>query len=517
MNTPLSSLTSDIKGNLISGFIIFLIALPLSVGISVASGAPPTAGILSAIVGGILGSLISGSYVTISGAAAGLIVVILDAVNSLGGGDMERGFRLMLAAVVVAGILQILLGLLRVGTFGLAVPINALHGMMASIGLTIMTKQLYVLGGIKPIATNTIAQIAELPGRIQDENMEILMIGVLCLAAVLVFNYFPKLRKVVPPSLAAVIFGYALSSYVDIEHAHFVNIFNHEYKVGPEYLLHIPDSLASYVHAPLFENMLSGGFISATITICLVASIESLLSTYAVDKLDPLKRTSDLNMDLISKGVCNSILGMIGGLPIISEIVRSSANVMSGATQRTSNLFHGIFVLAFIVLFPSILNHIPLTTFAAILIFVGYRLAQPSQLLHIYKSGKSQLMVFLFTIVVTLSTDLLIGILAGTVLELTINVFKAKSFRGLFTLRREVSETQEQSVITINSPCVFTNVVPLKRVIESQNARSVNVKFNDPFMDHSTKEILANIRAQFARENKEVVYSGVDIRAGGSH
>lgn len=517
MSNSFASFSSDIKGNLISGFIIFLIALPLSVGISVASGAPPTAGILSAIVGGILGSLISGSYVTISGAAAGLIVVILDAVNSLGAGDMERGFRMMLAAVVVAGVLQIFLGLLRVGTFGLAVPINALHGMMASIGLTIMTKQLYVLGGIKPESKTIIGQMMELPWRIQDENMEILLIGVLCLAAVLFFNYFPKLRKVIPPSLAAVIFGYALSSYIDIEHAHFVNIFNHDYKVGPEYLLHIPESLTSYVHTPLFEGMLSTEFITATITICLVASIESLLSTYAVDKLDPLKRTSDLNMDLISKGVCNSILGMIGGLPIISEIVRSSANVMSGATQRSSNLFHGIFVLLFIVLFPSILNHIPLTTFAAILIFVGYRLAQPSQLLHIYKSGKSQLMVFLFTIVVTLSTDLLIGILAGTVLELSINVYKARSFRGLFTLKKEILESNEQSNISIASPCVFTNVVPLKRVIESQNARKVNVNFNDHFVDHSTREILANIKAQFARNNKEVTYSGVTIPAAGSH
>lgn len=512
-----SSLTSDLKGNLISGFIIFLIALPLSVGISVASGAPPTAGILSAIVGGILGSLISGSYVTISGAAAGLIVVILDAVNSLGGGDMERGFRIMLAAVVIAGILQILLGLLRVGTFGLAVPVNALHGMMASIGITIMIKQLYVLGGIKPIATTTIGQIIELPWRIPDENMEILLIGLLCLGAVLFFNFFPRLRQLVPPSLAAVIFGYGISSYVDIEHSHFVNIFNHQYKVGPEYLLRVPASLSSYIHTPLFENMLSTEFISATITICLVASIESLLSTYAIDKLDPLKRTSDLNIDLISKGVCNSILGMIGGLPIISEIVRSSANVMSGATQRTSNLFHGFFVLLFIVLFPSTLNHIPLTTFAAILIFVGYRLAQPSQIKTIYKSGKSQLLVFLFTIIVTLATDLLIGILAGTFMELSINAFKAKSFTALFKLKKEVTSLEEHSFISIDCPCVFTNVISLKNIIESQKVRCVNVHFNDYFVDHSTKEILANIKTQSARQHKEITYSGVTIHSTGSH
>jgi MFS superfamily sulfate permease-like transporter len=511
MQSSKTSFFADIKMNLVAGFIIFLIALPLSVGISVASGAPPSAGILSAIVGGILGSLISGSYVTISGAAAGLIVVILDVVNNLGGGDMNRGFRLMLAAVVVAGLLQVVLGLIRLGTFGLAVPINALHGMMASIGITIIVKQLYVLGGIKPTAHTTVAQIFELPMRIQDDNLEILFIGLMCLAVVLFFNYFDKLKKIVPPSLAAVIFGYLLSLYIDIEHDHFVNIFNHEYKVGPEYLLHVPESLGSYFHTPLFENMLSGSFISAVITIALVASIESVLSTYAVDKLDPLKRTSNLNRDLVSKGICNTFLGCIGGLPVISEIVRSSANVISGATQRSANFFHGIFILIFIIIFPGILNSIPLTTFAAILIFVGYRLAQPTQVISIYKSGKSQLLVFLFTIAVTLSTDLLIGILAGALLELALNVYFTKSFASLFTLRKTVTESASTATVTIDSPCVFTNLVPLKRIIESQKMSTVNVHFNNSYVDHSTSEILKNMSEQFERNQQKLVFSGIDL------
>ncbi|MCB9072927.1 MAG: SulP family inorganic anion transporter [Bdellovibrionaceae bacterium] len=502
---------SNIKGNLVSGFIIFLVALPLSVGISVASGAPPSAGILSAIVGGILGSLISGSYVTINGAAAGLIVVILDAVNSLGGGDMNRGFRMMLAAVVIAGLIQIFLGLIRVGTFGLAVPLNALHGMMTSIGLTIIIKQLYILGGISPESHSTVAQLIELPGRIREENMEILLVGLACLGVVLVFHNLPRLGRLIPPSLAAVIYGYFLSLYVDISHDHFVNVFNQEYPVGPKYLLHVPESIGSFIQTPLFENVFRSEFYIAVLTIALVGSIESLLSTYAVDKLDPLKRTSNLNFDLISKGICNTLLGAIGGLPIISEIVRSSANVISGATQRSSNFFHGVFILIFIVLFPHILNSIPLTTFAAILIFVGYRLAQPSQLVTIYKSGKTQLLIFLFTILVTLSTDLLIGILAGTLLELAINMVSTKSCGSLFVLKKSIQSDAKQANIVINGPCVFTNLVPLKKIIEGQEVPNILVEFKNNYVDHSTKEILLNIKDQLTRNQKNVTYSGIDF------
>jgi MFS superfamily sulfate permease-like transporter len=508
----------NIKNNLISGFTVFLIALPLSIGISVASGAPPTAGLLSAIVGGVIASLISGSSVTISGPAAGLIVVVLECINSLGQGDAMRGFQLTLAAIIFAGALQILMGFARLGTLGLAVPINALHGMMASIGITIITKQLYVLGGIKPNSKNLIGQIAELPYRIIDENYVILGIGLLCLALIIVMNQVKSIKKIIPPALFAVIAGYTLSLFVDIEHSHFVNIFNHEFHVGPEFLLSIPTNFSGYFHKPLFSDLLSGHFIQAVITISLVASIESLLSTYAIDKLDPLKRTSNLNMDLISKGVCNIILGFIGGLPIISEIVRSTANVTSGATNRLSNLFHGIFVLIFILLFPQLLSKIPLTAFAAILIFVGYRLANPMQLISVARMGKSQVFIFLLTVVTTLSTDLLIGIFTGAIAELILNVWHVKHPKNLFKMNASVNEISDQTVIQVENHCVFTNMLFLKKVIDQQKSQFLCIEFqSNHFVDATTKDLFANMQKKLLNEKRVIVFKNLVLPETENH
>lgn len=504
----------NLKANFVSGFTVFLIALPLSIGISVASGAPPTAGLLSAIVGGLVASVISGSYVTISGPAAGLIVVVLECINSLGKGDALRGFQLMLAAAVIAGALQILMGLLRLGTIGLAVPINALHGMMASIGVTIMVKQLYVLGGIKPQSKNLIAQIIELPSRIFDENYVVLAVGISCLVLVIAVNKMNFIKKFIPPALFAVIAGYALSLFVDIPHDHFVNIFNHSYHVGPEFLLSIPTQFSEYFQHPLFEDMGSSEFVKAVITICLVASIESLLSTYAVDKLDPLKRTSNLNMDLISKGASNMLLGFIGGLPIISEIVRSTANVSSGATNRVSNFLHGFFILVFILLFPQVLSQIPLTAFAAILIFVGFRLANPMQLIHIYHAGQKQIIIFMVTLITTLSTDLLIGIFTGTLVELILNALQVQSFKDLFQMKTDIKSSAEETTIKVHQACVFTNMLFLKKKIESCDSRVLTLDF-DPssFVDTTTRELLANLQLKRSNEKKVLVTKNLTLQS----
>lgn len=504
-----------LKNNLIAGLTVFLIALPLSIGISVASGAPPTAGLLSAIVGGIVASLISGSYVTISGPAAGLIVVVLECINSLGQGDVIRGFKLTLAATIIAGLLQIAMGLSKFGSIGLAVPINALHGMMASIGITIITKQMYVLGGIKPQSKTLMGQIAELPHRMADDNFVILGIGIFCLFVVWGLNQVSVIRKIIPPALVAVVIGYILSMSLDIEHSHFVNIFNHEYHVGPEFLLSIPTQFSGYFYSPLFENLLSPHFLQAVITIALVASIESLLSTYAIDKLDPLKRTSDLNMDLISKGTSNIILGFIGGLPIISEIVRSTANVTSGATNRLANIFHGLFILIFILLFPDLLNHIPLTTFAAILIFVGIRLANPLQLFSIYIAGKSQVAIFLVTILTTLSTDLLIGVFTGVALELLINLWKVKHPQHLFKLKLNVQKNSDETVMHISQSCVFTNMLSLKKEIEKTTSKVLVLDFAPQvFVDTTTKELLHNLEQKLLNENRILLFKNLKINAG---
>jgi MFS superfamily sulfate permease-like transporter len=503
---------SEIKTDIIAGFIIFLIALPLSIGISVASGAPPSAGILAAIVGGVLGSLVSGSYVTISGPAAGLIVVILDAITALGHGNAQVGFRLTLAAIIVAGLVQILMGYFKAGTIALAVPLNALQGMLSSIGLIIMIKQVFVLEGISAHSKSILMQVVEIPQRVSENNLEIFLIGMACLAIVILFNYFPKLNKVFPAPLAAVAVGYAFSIFVDIAHPHSVDLINQHFEVGPNFLLKVPENIKDFFIFPLFENLMTLEFIIAVITIALVGSIESVLSTAAIDKLDPQHRESDLNMDLISKGLCNTFLGFIGGIPVISEIVRSSANITNGAKSRWSNLFHGLFIALFILFATSVLNQIPLAAFAAILIYVGFKLTNPFQLKNIFKMGWDQLFVFLGTILMTLATDLLIGILFGTLLNLVFNMIQSKSFIGLFILNKTIVKNGSTENVKINSACVFSNVLSLKKTIEKSTSSKLVIEFSPgTFVDISSQLMLKNLKNKMQQHNKEVTYVGLNF------
>ncbi len=502
----------EIKVNILSGFIVFLIALPLSIGISVASGAPPSAGILAAIVGGLIGSLVSGSYVTITGPAAGLIVVILDSVTALGHGNLQTGFRLTLAAIVIAGLLQLVFGYIKLGTLALAVPVNALQGMLTSIGLIIMIKQVFVLEGIKAESKSILMQLIEIPQRISENNLEIFMIGMVCLATVIIFNYFPKINKIIPAPLAAVTIGYFFSLFIDIEHPHQVSLINMHFDIGPKFLLRVPENIQDFFIFPLFENLFSSEFIIAVLTIALVGSIESVLSTAAVDKLDPQKRESDLNMDLISKGICNTLLGFIGGLPVISEIVRSSANISNGATSRWSNFFHGLFIAIFILFATSILNKIPLATFAAILIYVGFKLTNPKQILSIYKMGWEQVAVFLGTIIVTLATDLLIGILFGTILNFIFNIIHTGKIIDLFVIRRSVKVSGNTENINVNSDCVFSNILILKKLIEKSNSQNIKIEFDkNSFVDISSQMLLTNLKTKMHQKKKHVEYTGIEF------
>ncbi len=508
----------EAKKNILPGFIVFLIALPLSIGISVASGAPPTAGLLSAIIGGVFASFVSGSYVTISGPAAGLIVVILDAVTSLGGEDLNIGFRRALAAIVIAGLLQIILGLIKAGRYAGYVPTHVLQGMLSSIGIIIIVKQIFVLEGLSPKAHSILLQIIEIPSRITENNLEIFLIGVVCLSVVIVVNLFPKINKVVPAPLFAIIIGYFTSLAVDLAHPHEVELFSQHFEIGPKYLLKVPVNLSEYFISPLFDRFLTTEFLIAVIAITLVGSIESVLSTAAVDKIDKQHRESDLNMDLISKGLCNSLLGLIGGLPIISEIVRSSANINSGATERWSNLFHGLFIAVFIVFATGFLNQIPLATFAAILIFVGFKLANPIQIKNIVKTSLSASIVFFGTVLTVLGTDLLVGILVGILLNFILNLMKTKSLKNQFLLK--MSSNLDKNILNINlhSECLFTNSLKLKDVLESSLVPNININFNNHYVDASTQEMVQVVKHKLSLRSINLVFKNIHLsKATGGH
>lgn len=494
--------------DLSAGFSIFMIALPLSIGISIASGAPPTAGIVAAIIGGIVGSFCTGSKLTINGPAAGLIVIVSVAISELGQGDPVVGFRLMLACVVIAGILQIAMGLLKLGTIGLAFPSTVVHGMLAAIGLIIISKQVHIALGVDGVTGGPIQQFLKIPESFMRMNTGIAAIGFASLASMLLWSiYGKKFTKFVPPPLVAILVGSALGIYFDLHHTHLVKQAFLSFTASPKFLLTVPDSLKSALFIPDFSMIGSGLFWKHTIMITLVATAESILSTCAVDKLDPEKRQSDLNRDLTGKGITNMISGLIGGLPMISEIVRSSANVANGAKTQWSNFFHGLFLLFFLGTVPWLLHEIPVTSLAVILILVGYKLGAPRHFISAFKHGTAQGVVFLLTVSVILATDLLIGVLVGTLFEIIIVGASSQSIPG-FRLKYENKGLPEDPILQVNGSLAFTNYLSLRSQIEKQSGGICSRLTLDlrkaRVVDHTVNEHLLKHVEDFAILGKEL-------------
>ncbi len=442
----------------VSGFLVFLIALPLCLGIAMASGFPPVAGIMTAVVGGLVVSFLGSSRLTIKGPAAGMIVIVVGAVTELGAGDPMVGYKQALAVGVVAAVLQMVLALARTASAGAAMPTSVVHGMLAAIGVIIFAKQSHVALGVKPEAKEPLALLAELPHSIANANLEIAAIGVVSL--LVLFLMPPLMKKIgkfqkVPPQLIVLVIAVSLGLYFGLDSSHYYTAFQHDYHIGPEYLVSLPGSLLDAVAFPDFSNILSPVSIKYVMMFTLVGSIESTLSVLAVDALDPAKKPSDLNRDLLAVGAGNLVSSLIGGLPMISEIVRSKANIDAGATSKFSNFFHGLFLLLFVALLPMVLHQIPLAALAAMLVFVGTRLASPSEFKHMAHLGRDQLGVFLVTMVMTLATDLLIGVAAGLVVTLVLNVARGASPRALVKADVQIDRTEDTLVLTIRGAAGF--------------------------------------------------------------
>jgi MFS superfamily sulfate permease-like transporter len=326
--TGFAGLKENWKGDLLSGFLVFLIAMPLSLGISIASGFPPMAGILTAIVGGLLVSRLNGSFVTINGPAAGLIVVVLGSVQELGEGDMVAGYHYTLAAIVIASVFQILLGVFKAGRLSSFFPASVVHGMLAAIGIIIMAKQIHAVVGNAPAkGSDLISTILQVPHSILNLNPEIAVIGFSGLIILIIWAQIknPLLKKIPAPLLVVtmgIFFGYMFD--LGTEHPSSLIEGMGSMLDPKKYLVQISDNFSASFIFPDFSKVGTGVFWHQVLTICLVGSLESLLSAMAVDKLDPCKRHSDLNRDLTAVGIGNLVSGLIGGLPMIAEIVRSS-------------------------------------------------------------------------------------------------------------------------------------------------------------------------------------------------
>jgi MFS superfamily sulfate permease-like transporter len=360
--TGLAGLKENWRSDLQAGFLVFLIALPLCLGISVASGFPPSAGIITAIVGGLLVSRVSGSYLTINGPAAGLIVVVLAAVQVLGDGDAMAGYRYTLAAIVVASLLQILMGVFKLGQLSSFFPSSVVHGMLAAIGIIIMATQTHVMLGVTPESGSIFSIITQLPHSLSTMSLDIALIGFLSL---LILIIWPLIGSKIPAPVLVVLLGILFAWHFDLDKVSTID--------GSNYLVALPDHFLAGFYFPDFSRITTPAFWGAVLSICLVGSLDSLLTATAIDKLDPYRRSTDLDRDLTAVGLGNLVAGLIGGLPMIAEIVRSSANINYGAKTAWANFFHGLILLVFVVLFTGIIQLIPLAALAALLVYTGYR------------------------------------------------------------------------------------------------------------------------------------------------
>lgn len=498
-------LKQNFSKDAMSGFLVFLLAMPLSLGIAKASNYPMIFGLITAIIGGLLVSFFMGSRLSIKGPAAGLIVIASGSVIAFG--DGEAGWHLALGAAVVAGILQIIFGLLKAGKLADFFPGAAIHGMLAAIGVIIMAKQLHLLLGINPAelkGKEPLELLAMLPSSIMHENAHLTEIGLSCLLIMIVMGFVKheKIKKIPAPLIVLAVsipLGIALHIKTEGEIANFALV-----KIGS-----IGDAFKSGFINVDFSGFLTkpGVFMEYVILYALIGSIESLLTAKAVDGMDPFKRKTDYNKDLIGVGIGNTLGAIIGALPMISEVARSSANVANGARTRWANFFHGLFLLLAIVLATPVIEMIPNVALAAMLVFVGFRLAHPRQFVHTLHVGKEQLLVFVATVIVTLSTDLLLGVGTGIVLELLINIINGAKLNNLFKPQITINNSNDEYHIRVKGALVFSNLLGLKKKFaEIPAGQVINFDFTACTLVDHTSVVAIYEMEELYRHNKGSIH-----------
>ncbi|MDO9105988.1 MAG: SulP family inorganic anion transporter [Methylovulum sp.] len=507
--TGWAGLQENWRSDLRSGLLVFLLALPLCLGIAVASGFPPSAGIITAIVGGVFVSRISGSYLTINGPAAGLIVVVLAAVQALGQGDAPAGYRYTLAAIVVASVLQIMMGFFKLGRWGAFFPASVVHGMLAAIGLIIIATQSHVMLGVTPQPGGLLSVIAQIPHSLLAMNTETVLISFLGLEIMLVW---PLLKSRIPAPLIVVLIGALFAWHFGLDRQTMLG--------GAGYLVAIPDNFWAGFAFPDFSKINTPAFWEAVLSISLVGSLESLLSAAAVDKLDPYKRASDLDRDLTAVGIGNLVCGLIGGLPMIAEIVRSSANIDNGAKTAWANCFHGLLLLLCVVLLPGLIQHIPLASLAVLLAYTGFRLASPDAFARVKLIGNEQLLMFVVTIIGVLVVDLLTGVMLGIIVKLAINLLRGVWPGNLFKIHFTIEQQDDDTlVIKLLGSALFSNFLPLKQALTTVAAgKTIIFDFTGGYLiDHTVMEFIHDFSLNYEAQGGLCRQTGLALQTFSDH
>jgi MFS superfamily sulfate permease-like transporter len=503
--------------NIFSGFVVSLIALPLGLGLAMASEAPPISGIIAAVVGGLVVSILGGSHVTISGPGNGLVGVLLVAISTLG---LESAY----AAIICSGLLLAVLGFLRLGKLADFFPSSAIQGMLAAIGLIILGKQFHIMLAHRIQRADTIDYLFEIPFTINDaihyEKEGLIFAALAGFISLLIMVFYPKIRnkylQLIPAPMWIVILSVGFSYYFEF-FAHEENPIAKNYMISgiPEF-----KDIIAQLPTVSFNKIGEFPFWSSVLALTLIASIESLLSIKAVDKLDPEKRRSNVNRDLKALGLATIGSGFLGGLNVVTVIARSSVNVNNNGSNRSSNFFHAVFLIIFIVLFSSQLTRIPLPALMAILVFTGYKLASPESIKKIFSIGKEQVIIFLVTLFITLKIGLISGILSGVITTILIHIIinKRASLFARNILKPNVLMYQEADsdgayYISVKHFCSFLNYYKLKNKIDAvQENKDLIIDFSlCEFVDHTVMENLNNYRDLFLKRGGHFEVVGLDM------
>ncbi|HEX7904165.1 MAG TPA: SulP family inorganic anion transporter [Chitinophagaceae bacterium] len=496
-----------LKHDLPAGLSVFFVALPLCLGIALASGAPLYAGILSGVVGGLVVSLISGSALGVSGPAAGLSPIVAAAILSYG------DYKLFLLSVIIAGVFQVILGVLKLGIIANYFPSAVIKGMLAAIGIMLIAKQVPVaLGYDQPDFWRSgllnVVSSKDITGNIEYFNLHItrgavIITAVCVLLLILLQQPFAKKWKIIPAPLIAVLAG-VLMNYLFTKAAS-------GYMLKPTQLVNIPANIFAEISFPDFSKVFSSAAIWKNgVIIGLLASLETLLCVEAIDKLDKHNRITPMNRELVAQGIGNMTCGMLGAIPITAVIVRGAANVDAGGRTKLSAFTHGLFLLLTVAFIPFALNQIPYASLAAILLITGYNLTRPKLYRNIWSLGWKQFLPFILTIIIILLTDLLVGVTAGLLLSAYYII--QNNFKAEYKIQKRMQHETAVYHIKLNSNVSFLNKVKLKDALDKIPPYSVLTIDGSEcnFIDYDILEIISEFETKAHDRHIEVHLPGIE-------
>ena len=489
----MNNLFSNVRGDLASGLVVFLVALPLCLGIALASGAPLFSGIIAGIIGGIVVGFFSNSNLSVSGPAAGLTAIILTAITDLG------SFEIFLVAVILAGVIQVALGFLQAGALSNYMPTSVIEGMLAAIGIIIILKQIPHAFGhdvdnegdfffIEKSGHNTFDTLIE---SINYIHLGALLIALLSLGILIVWEMIPALKrlKLLPGALVVVIVSILANEL-------FIQTGSNLAIISKSHLVNLPsfEEIQSGFSLPAVSAFTNVKVWTVAVTIAIVASIETLLCIEATDKLDPWKRFTNTNRELKAQGIGNIISGLLGGLPMTSVVVRSSANINSGGKTKLATIFHGILLLLCVLALPFLLNKIPLSALAAVLLMIGYKLAKPASFIHLFNNGMARFVPFIVTVLAVVFIDLLKGVAIGFVVSILFLLYE--NLKIAYHFNKEKYHKGDLIEIHLAQEVSFLNKAAIKKTLSEIPRKSkviIDASLTN-YIDYDVLEVIKDFR-----------------------